>query len=92
MMSSNPQRYKPDNRFNWLVLAVIVAALGLNNLGVISKQGVDVALLVTLVPMTFYLAFLGWRAYREGEMRSAVIDIVLALLFIGTLYVAIVSF
>lgn len=91
-MPPHPQRYKPDDKFNWLVMIVIVVAFGLNNLGVISWQIVKFALWVTLVPMIGYLAFLGWRAYREGQTRSVVINAVLVLLFIGALYIGIFAF
>jgi hypothetical protein len=42
--------------------------------------------------MTGYLAFLGWRAYREGERRSVMVNAILVLLFIGALYVSVFAF
>ena len=91
-MSPHPKRYKPNEKFNWLVMIVILVAFGLNNAEMISWQAVEIILVVTLVPMIGYLAFLSWRAYREAQTRSVVINVILILLFIGALYAGFFAF
>ncbi len=91
-MSPHPKRYKPDEKFNWLVMIMILIAFGLNNAEVISWQVVEIILVATLVPMIGYLAVLSWRAYREEQTRSLVINVILILLFIGALYAGFFAF
>ena len=87
-----PERYKPNEKFNWAVMILIAISFGLNNVGAISWQVVEIVLAVTLVPMTGYLALLGWRAYRDRQTRSLTINVILVLLFIGALYFGIFAF
>ncbi|MBN2500139.1 MAG: hypothetical protein JXB38_05180 [Anaerolineales bacterium] len=91
-MPPHPHRYKPNDKFNWLVMIVITVAFGLNNAAVISWQTVEMLLVVTLVPMIGYLAFLSWRAYRDGQTRNVVINVILIFLFIGALYAGFFAF
>jgi hypothetical protein len=91
-MPPHPHRYKPNDKFNWLVMIVITVSFGLNNAAVISWQVVEIILVVTLVPMIAYLAFLSWRAYRDEQTRSLVINVILILLFMGALYAGVFAF
>jgi hypothetical protein len=81
--------YKPNVKISFLVMAVLVAAFGLQNMGIISQDGVNFALTITLLPMIAYFIFLAWRSFKDGQKQSVWINGVLALLFAGALYVGI---
>jgi uncharacterized membrane protein len=88
-MPPEPRFHRTLHILNRALLVVLLIAIVAFNIGLLTSFALDLALLLTLIPVSLhhiYLALYHYRLGAEGSDRQVFSNLLLALLYLGGLY------